>query len=167
MTVPDFVLADVEIDPMLILAFPRVFFLDRRYEISPGGRSVGLAPTHLVRQPTCKHLPKDHRTAEHVHLVIVSWLGTPEFGCLPIDRPDQRSNHAPSRILHPSETEIADFTDSAVSDQDVGRLALCMTRSVSLRLEAQFTSIDLRLGGSPVGYGREDRSSLEQYPASS
>jgi len=46
-----------------------------------------------IWQMPLEHLPIYHRAREDVNLEVVFWLRMPQLWCLPVDRPDQTSDH--------------------------------------------------------------------------
>ena len=71
-----------------------------------------------------EHLPIYHRARKYIDLEVVFWLRVPQLWCLPVDCPDQTSNHRPGRLFDFGESEVGDFGDTLVSNENVGRFAV-------------------------------------------
>ena len=79
-------------------SFPELF-LEKR-EPKRKDKNANLPGELFSGRMPLEHLPKYHRTGEHIYLVVVFWMRVPKFWRLPIYGPNKTTNHGSSRLLH-------------------------------------------------------------------
>jgi hypothetical protein len=80
----------------------------------------------LIRKVPLKHLPEDHRTGEHINLVVILGRRRPKLGCLPVNGTNQAPDHGASALLDLSQSKVGNLGMYTTSDENVGGLAVPM-----------------------------------------
>lgn len=109
---------------MLVMALPGVFLDHKpRFQIE--------ARAHLFANPSSHHLPVHHGCGKDVDFIVIPRLRMPKLGSLPVDSPDQGTDHGPGGMFDTSETKVAHFGLTCSVDENVGGLALEFSYSSS------------------------------------
>lgn len=88
------------------------------------GKGTDLPGIFRILLMPLEHLPIYHCARKDVDLEVVFRLRVPQLWCLPVDCPDQTSDHRPSRLFDFGESEVCDLGDAFVGDENVGGFAI-------------------------------------------
>src|SRR5258705_13874176 len=58
--------------------------------------------------------------------MIISWVRRPQFRSLPIDRPNETSDHRSCRLLNLCQPKIGNFCDAFGGDENIGGFTIPM-----------------------------------------